>query len=70
MKYLIIMAFFGILSSLGFALVFLMKDKGKSNRMVNALTVRIGLSVLLFLLLLFLYWMGLITPTGLRIPAG
>ncbi|MBX7228306.1 MAG: twin transmembrane helix small protein [Burkholderiaceae bacterium] len=67
MKYLVIMAFAGILGSLSLALIFLMKDKGKSDRMANALTVRISLSVLLFLMLLFFYWMGWITPTGLRL---
>lgn len=67
MKYLVIVAFAGILGSLSLALIFLMKDKGKSDRMANALTVRIGLSILLFLMLLFFYWMGWITPTGLRL---
>ena len=70
MKYLVIVAFAGILGSLSLALIFLMKDKGKSDRMANALTVRIGLSILLFLMLLFFYWMGWITPTGLRLRSS
>ena len=68
MKYVVIIAFIGILGSLAAALLYLMKDKGSSNRMANALTMRIGLSVLLFIVVLFSYWMGWIEPTGLRLP--
>jgi hypothetical protein len=62
-----IIAFTLILGSLGFALFFLMKDKGKSNRTVNALTFRVGFSIVLFLLLLLAYHFGLIQPTGIRL---
>ena len=41
MKAFIAIAFVGILVSLGSALVFLMRDKGATNRTVNALTVRV-----------------------------
>jgi hypothetical protein len=58
--------FIGIIGSLGSALFFLMRDKGKSNRTVHALAVRVGLSVTLFLLLLLANHLGWITPTGLR----
>lgn len=51
-KALIILALIAIIVSLGAALVFLLKDASKSRRTVNALTVRISLSVALFLLLL------------------
>ena len=44
----------------------MMRDKGKSNRTVNALAMRVGLSITLFLLLLASYKMGWITPTGIR----
>ena len=44
----------------------MIKDQGKSNRMVNSLTVRIGLSVALFLFVLFANQMGWIQSTGLR----
>ena len=64
MRYLVILAFVGILGSLGSALFYLMRDKGTSNKTVNALTVRIGLSVALFLFLLFSHWMGWIETTG------
>jgi hypothetical protein len=66
MKIIIAIAFILILGSLGAALFFLMRDKGKSNRTVNALAMRVGLSITLFLLLLGAYKMGLIAPTGLR----
>jgi hypothetical protein len=66
MRYLVILAFVGILGSLGSALFYLMRDKGTSNKTVNALTVRIGLSVALFLFLLFSYWMGWIETTGFK----
>ncbi|MBC7453706.1 MAG: twin transmembrane helix small protein [Massilia sp.] len=66
MKILVAIAFILILGSLASALFFLMRDKGKSNRTVNALAMRVGLSVTLFLLLLAAYKMGWIAPTGLR----
>ncbi len=69
MKLLVAIAFVLILGSLASALFFLMKDKSKSNRTVNALTVRVGLSITLFLLILLSYKLGWITPTGLPYTA-
>ena len=66
MKILVAIAFLLIIGSLGSALFFLMRDKGKSNRTVHALAMRVGLSVTLFLLLLAAHYMGWIEPTGLR----
>ena len=66
MKILVAIAFILIIGSLGSALFFMMRDKGKSNRTVNALAMRVGLSITLFLLLLASYKMGWITPTGIR----
>jgi uncharacterized protein with GYD domain len=66
MKIFIAIAFVLIIGSLGSALFFVMRDKGKSNRAVNALAMRVGLSVTLFLMLLGAYEMGWIAPTGLR----
>ncbi len=62
MRIIIVIAFIGIIVSLGSALLFLVRDHGNSNRTVNALTVRVGLSVALFLFILFSYWMGWIEP--------
>ncbi|MFS2006671.1 twin transmembrane helix small protein [Duganella sp. CT11-25] len=61
-----IIAFVLILGSLGAAFFFLMRDKGKSNNTVNALAVRVGLSITLFLLILAAYKLGYIHPTGIR----
>ncbi|HEX9870815.1 MAG TPA: twin transmembrane helix small protein [Candidatus Tectomicrobia bacterium] len=55
-----------IVGSLGSALWFLVRDKGNSERMVKALTVRISLSIGLFLLLMAGYYFGLIPKTGLH----
>lgn len=65
-KILIIVIFLGILISMGSALVFLIKDKGQSNRTLHALTIRITVSVVLFLLLFVLWGLGLISPHGVR----
>src|SRR5690606_28823655 len=64
MRFVVAIAFIGILYSLGSAVVFLMKDTGNSKRMAYALTARISLSVLLFLFVLFAHWMGWIQATG------
>ncbi len=65
MKILVAVAFVLILASLGSALVFLMRDKGRSNRTVQALALRVGFSVMLFVLLLVAYRFGWIQPTGI-----
>ena len=62
MRIIILIALAGILLSLGSALVYRVRDKGSTNRTVNALTVRVGISVMLFLFILFSYWMGWIQP--------
>lgn len=66
MRIVVILIFVGILGSLASALFYLMRDKGSSSKTVNALTVRIGMSVVLFLFLLFSYWMGWIETTGFQ----
>ncbi|MEC5160950.1 MULTISPECIES: twin transmembrane helix small protein [unclassified Janthinobacterium] len=66
MKIVVAIAFILILGSLGSALFYLMRDKGKSNRTVHALALRVGLSITLFLLILLGYKLGYITPTGIR----
>ncbi len=66
MRIMVILAFIGILGSLASALFYLMRDKGSSSKTVNALTLRIGLSVVLFLFLLFSHWMGWIETTGFQ----
>ena len=67
MKIVVAIAFILILGSLGAALFFLMRDKGKSNNTVRALAVRVALSIALFLAILLAYRLGYIHPTGIRI---
>jgi hypothetical protein len=55
-----------ILASLASALYYLIKDKGQSDRTVRMLTVRVGLSLALFLLLMGGYYFGFIPQNGLR----
>jgi ABC-type uncharacterized transport system permease subunit len=61
---LVVVLFVAILASLGSALGFLLRSKGNSDRMLRALTLRVGLSVLLFVLLLIAWRAGLIAPHG------
>lgn len=49
-----------IIGSLFSALFYLAKDKGSGERTVRALTIRITLSLSLFLLLMLGYYFGLI----------
>lgn len=61
LKYIVILFLVFILYSLGAAAYFMLKDPGGSERMVRALTVRVVLSVTLFLLLMAGIYFGLIT---------
>ncbi len=58
MKIVIVIFLVLILFSLGSALFYLMRDKGGSNRTVKALTLRIGLSLSLFLLIMASHYLG------------
>ena len=60
MKIVVILFLVFILASLGSALYFLVKDRGQSDRVVKALTVRVVLSVALFALLMLGFYLGLI----------
>lgn len=53
-----------IVGSLFSALLYLVKDKGNTERTVKALTVRIGLSITLFLLLVAGFYFGVLPPKG------
>ncbi len=52
-----------ILTSLFSALFYMFKDKGRGDRTAKALTIRISLSIVLFLLLMLGYYTGLIGHT-------
>ena len=65
-KLVVTAIFIGVLISLGSGLFFLVKDKGRSERTVRALTVRVGISIGLLCLLVLLWALGLIQPHGVR----
>jgi hypothetical protein len=65
-KVIIVLFLLGIIGSLFSGLFFLMKDKGTSERTVRALTVRVSLSVLLFILLMIGFATGLLQPHGIH----
>lgn len=60
LKVIIVLTLIVIVASLFSALYFLAKDKTGGERTVKALTIRIGLSITLFLLLMVGYYFGLI----------
>ena len=60
MKILVVILLFLVIVSLFGALFFMYRDKGDSKRMVTALTLRIALSVAIFLILIGSYYFGLI----------
>lgn len=63
-KIVVLVLLLVVLGSLASGLVFLVKDKGSGDRMVKALTWRIGLSLLAFALLMAGYFAGFIQPHG------
>lgn len=66
-KIIIILFLFIIMYSLGSALYYLTHERNQADadRVVKALSWRIGLSLLLFILLFVAYWLGLIQPHGI-----
>ena len=71
-KIAIILLLVIILISLASGLFFLVRDKGKSDRTVKSLTLRIVLSIALFILLFIGFASGLIKPHGINpsAPSG
>ena len=63
MKIVVIVLLLAVIASLFSGLFFVYKDKGDSNRAVTALTMRIVLSLLVFLILIGSYFFGLV-PGG------
>jgi len=64
-KLLIVAVFAAIVVALGSAMVSLVRSRSQDDRTVKSLTVRIALSVVLFLFLFFAYFMGWIAPHDL-----
>ncbi len=68
-KIIIVLFLIFIIGSLFSGLFYLVRDKGTSERTVRALTWRISLSVLLFVLLMIGFATGLLQPHGV-VPTG
>jgi len=72
MKILIVLALIGVLVALASAGLFMLRKGGdtrsRDSRMAKALAVRVGVSIALFLFILFSWYMGWVQPTGL--PTG
>lgn len=77
MKTVIVIALVLVLAALGSAGLFMLRggkpetaasDAQRDRRMARALALRVGLSIALFLFILFSWWMGWIQPSGL--PVG
>jgi len=64
-KIVIVLLLIIILASLTSGMFFLVRDKGQSNRTVKSLTVRIVLSIFLFILLFIGFRVGWIQPHGI-----
>jgi len=67
LNWIILFAFVLIIGSLVSAGVFLVRDKGRTRNVARALTVRIALSVALFLMLLAAWKLGWIQPHSVPI---
>jgi hypothetical protein len=65
MRIVIVVLLIAVLASLFSGLYFVYKDKGQGNRAVTALTIRIALSVLVFVILIGSYYFGWIPQRGL-----
>jgi len=64
---LVLLCFAAIIASLGSALFHLSRGTAEdSGKLARALTVRITLSLLLFVLLMLAWYFGLISPHGLQ----
>jgi hypothetical protein len=72
MKALLLLALVGIVVALALAGRAMLKDgrdgAPKTNRMVRALALRVGLSIALFLFILLSHHLGWLRPTG--VPLG
>lgn len=62
MKIIIVVALVAVVTALFTALVFLYRDRGKGERVVAALAIRVILSMALIAFLVIAYRMGWIAP--------
>ncbi|HEY9103628.1 twin transmembrane helix small protein [Chitinimonas sp.] len=66
MKIIAVLLILCILAALGSAMYSLIRHRGASDRTVKALTLRVALSVALFMLLMLAYRLGWIQPHGVQ----
>jgi NADH:ubiquinone oxidoreductase subunit 6 (subunit J) len=66
MKTLIVLLLLAVVVTLFFSMTYMIKDDSQSRRTVRALTVRIGLSVTIIVVLFISMKMGWIQPHGVR----
>lgn len=71
MKYFVILAWIAIIGSLGGALLFMLKHdasaQSRDQKMLWALALRVGISIVLFISLLAAWKLGYIHPTGIGV---
>ncbi|NWN92069.1 twin transmembrane helix small protein [Marinobacter adhaerens] len=61
LKALIIFLMLAVIVSLFSGLFFLIRDGGKTNRVLNSLALRVALSVLLLIIIIVSLWQGSLT---------
>jgi hypothetical protein len=66
LKIIIVVALIAVVTALFTALVFLYRDRGRGQRVVVALAVRVVLSAALIAFLVLSYHMGWIAPGGMH----
>jgi hypothetical protein len=66
LRIVIILALIAVVAALFTALVFLYRDRGKGERVVAALAIRVLLSMALIAFLVIAYHLGWIAPVGAR----
>ena len=64
MRILVLFLVFLMLASLFSGLFFLYKDKSGGDRMVKALTLRIGIAIVIFVILMASYYFGFVPREG------
>ncbi len=65
-KIILVGLFFVSIVALSIAMMRMLRHKGNNEEMAKALTIRIGASIALFLLLMLAYATGLITPNNVN----
>ncbi len=61
LKIVIVLLLLAVVVSLFSGLFFLIRDGGKTNRVVNSLALRVSLSILLLAIILIALWQGELT---------